>query len=320
MTKKIFITGISGFAGSHLAERLLLTENYEISGTYLTPESLLNLPSIKDKIKLFKLDLNDAKFIGKVVSEVKPDIIFHLAAMSSPSDSFKNPTETIMNNVNAQINLLEAVKNAKLLSSKILIVSSADIYGMVSKENLPISEETPFKPANPYAVSKITQDFLAFQYFVAYKLNIIRVRPFNHIGPRQSPGFVVSSFAKRIAEIEKGRTEPVLRVGNLSSKRDFTDVRDIVKAYVLAIEKGAVGDVYNLGRGISYKIQEILEKLILLSNIKIQVEVDKSLFRPIDEPELVCDNTKFKTLTNWEPAIPIEQTLKDTLDYWRQIV
>lgn len=320
MTKKVFITGISGFAGSHLAEHLHSNFDYEISGTYLTQDSLVNVSSLEKKIKLYKMDLNDAKLVEKIVLEVKPDIIFHLAALSSTSDSFKNPTETIMNNVNAQVNVFEAIKNAGFFNSKILVVSSADIYGMVAKEDLPISEETPFKPANPYAVSKITQDFLAFQYFVSYKLNIIRVRPFNHIGPRQSVGFVVSSFAKKIAEIEKNNIEPVLRVGNLSSKRDFTDVRDIVKAYALAIEKGVPGDVYNLGRGVSFKIAEILEKLISLSSVKIRVEIDKSLFRPIDEPDLVCDNTKFKTLTNWEPVISIDQTLKDTLDYWRKIV
>lgn len=318
--KRVFITGISGFAGSHLSEYLVKSDEYEVSGTYLTDESLVNISNIRNKLNLIKIDLNDAEKIKAVVRKIKPDLIFHLAALPSPADSFKNPIKTLTNNINIQVNILETIKNANLGNTKILVVSSADIYGMVSKKDLPISEETPFKPANPYAVSKITQDFLGLQYFLSYNLNIIRVRPFNHIGPRQSPNFVVSSFAKKIAEIEKGGIELVIKVGNLNAKRDFTDVRDMVYAYTLAIEKGISGNVYNIGSGISYKIQEILDKLLSLSKVKIKVEADQALFRPIDEPELVCDNSKFVKLTGWKQNIFLDETLKDTLDYWRKIV
>ncbi len=190
---------------------------------------------------------------------------------------------------------------------------------MVSKEDLPIDEETPFNPTNPYAVSKLAQDFLGLQYFLSHKIKTVRVRPFNHAGPRQSSAFVIAAFAKGIAEIEKGKRN-VLSVGNTKSKRDFSDVRDMVKAYALAVEKGEDGDVYNLGGGKSYVISEILKMLINLSSTKIETQEDPALMAPSDNPELICDYSKFFGLTSWKPEIPIEKTLKDTLDYWRKIV
>ncbi len=320
MTKRVFITGITGFAGSWLAEYLLAQNNCEVSGTFLSEESIKNIESAKDKVRLFKLDLNDFKNTEKIISDVKPDAIFHLAALSSPADSFLNPSLTITNNVNAQVNLLEGLKNAKLSNSKILIASSADVYGMVPKEDLPIDENTPFKPVSPYAVSKITQDFLGLQYFLSYNLNIIRVRPFSHIGPKQAPGFVVSSICKKIAEIESGKIEPVLYVGNVDSKRDFTDVRDMVQAYSLMIEKGKSGEVYNIGTDKSYRIFDIINILISFSKKSISIKIDPKLLRPGDSPELLCDSRKMRELTSWQPEIPIGKSLKDTLDYWRNIV
>ncbi|OGH37520.1 MAG: hypothetical protein A3B44_02915 [Candidatus Levybacteria bacterium RIFCSPLOWO2_01_FULL_38_21] len=318
--KNILITGISGFAGSFLAEYLVLQNKGKISGTYLEEQSLKNVEKIKTKIDLFKLNLIDEKKVLDIVRETKPDFIFHLAALTSPKASFDNPFETIKNNVRAQLNLLEAVRKLKYLNTRILIVSSAEVYGIVEKKDLPIDEDTKLMPASPYAVSKITQDFLGLQYFLSHSLKIIRVRPFNHIGPRQSSHFVVASFAKKIAEIEKKKTEPILLTGNLESKRDFTDVRDMMQAYVLAIEKGKKGDVYNIGSGKSYTIFGILNKILSLSKTKIKVKLDKSLLRPSDNPDLLCNRTKFTNLTGWEPKIPIDKTLKDTLDYWRNII
>ncbi len=320
MSKKVLITGVTGFAGSFLAEHLLQSDKYEILGTYLSDDSLGIIEKNKEKIKLVKIDLIDAQKVNDLISSTKPDLVFHLAALSSPADSFKTPAKTITNNIEAQINLLEGIRNSELKDSRILIISSADIYGAVLKEELPIDEKTELRPANPYAVSKIAQDFLAFQYFLSYNLKIIRVRPFNHIGPRQSPHFVVSSFAKKIAEIEKQKQEPVLKVGNLKAKRDFTDVRDMVRAYEMIIQVGKEGDVYNIGSGVSYEISEILNKLISYSKVKITIETDPNLLRPSDIPELLCDKSKFSNLTGWEPQIKIEDTLKETLDYWREIV
>jgi GDP-4-dehydro-6-deoxy-D-mannose reductase len=212
------------------------------------------------------------------------------------------------------------MRKSNLLNSKTLVVASAEVYGSVKKEDLPMNEETSLNPTNPYAVSKLAQDFLGRQYFLSYGLKAVRVRPFNHVGPGQAPIFVVSAFAQKIVEIEKGKRKPILPVGNLEARRDFTDVRDVVKAYSLLMEKGEFGEVYNIGSGVSYKISQILEMLLSFSSAKITINVDKSLFRPIDDPELVCDPLKINKLTGWKPEIPIEKTLKDTLDYWRNII
>src|SRR3989344_1663776 len=318
--KNILITGISGFAGSFLVEYLLSQNKGKISGTYLEEASLGNIENVKTKVNLFKLNLTDEKKVLDLVLETKPDFIFHLAALTSPKASFDNPFETIQNNVKAQLNLLEVIRKFKLLNTRILVISSAEVYGIVEKKDLPIDEDTKLMPASPYAVSKITQDFLALQYFLSYNIKIIRIRPFNHIGPRQSPNFVVSAFAKKIAEIEKSKTDNILYVGNLDSKRDFTDVRDMVEAYSLVVEKCRWGEVYNIGSGKSYTISEILDKMLSLSKTKIKVRADESLLRPSDNPDLICDRSKFTNRTGWEPKIPIDKTLKDTLDYWRNII
>ncbi len=315
--KKAFITGAAGFAGGFLTEHLL-SNGIAVTGTYLSSDQLKFTSEFKEA-KFVKLDLLDADATLKLIKDEKPDYIFHLAALTSPSESFSNPSLTITNNITAQVNVLEAMKNGAV-DATALIISSADVYGVVDEKDLPIDEETPFMPVNPYAVSKLTQDFLALQYFLSYDLKIVRVRQFNHIGPRQSTRFVVPAFANQIAQIEKGQQEPVIKVGNLTAKRDFTGVRDIARAYLLAVEKGKAGDVYNIGSGKSYIVSEILDNLLSLSSKKILVETDKDKLRPKDEPDLVCDNSKFTNITGWEPEINIEQTLKDTLDYWRNIV
>lgn len=320
MKPKVLITGATGFAGSHLIEQVFARSKYVMYGTYLVDNSLKNIGKFVKDITLIKVNLLDKEKTFKLISSCKPDLLFHLAAMPAVGGSYENPSETIVNNIMSELNILESVKKAKLKECKILIVSSADVYGKVSKDDLPIDEETPFMPTNSYAVSKIAQDYLGLQYFLSYNLKIIRVRPFNHVGPRQSEGFVVADFAKRIAEIEKRKKDPILRVGNLEARRDFTDVRDMVYAYSLLIEKGKIGEVYNIGSGISYKIKDILDMLITLAKVPIRVKIDNSLLRPEDVLERVCDNRKFKELTNWSPSISIHQTLKDTLDYWRNIV
>ncbi|OGH27523.1 MAG: hypothetical protein A3C27_02035 [Candidatus Levybacteria bacterium RIFCSPHIGHO2_02_FULL_39_36] len=316
--KKVFITGITGFAGSFLAEHIASQKDYEIFGSFLSDTNLENTASVKEKVSLRQIDLRDSQKLQDLIKEIRPDFVYHLAALTSPADSFKNPAGFINNNTEAEVNLLEAIRVAGIFP-KVLIASSAEVYGEVAAGNLPIDEDTPLRPATPYAVSKIAQDFLGLQYFISYKIPVIRVRPFNHIGPRQAPNFVVSSFSKRIVDIERGK-ESVMRVGNLMAKRDFTDVRDIVRGYLLLLEMGDPGDVYNIGSGKSYKISEILDKLLSMSNKDIKIEIDKQLLRPIDVPELVCDNKKIFQKTGWKPEIPIEKTLADTLDYWRSMV
>lgn len=318
--KKALITGVTGFAGSHLADLLVKENVYEISGTFNTSKEHKNLQQIQDKLAMHQVDLTDYEGVKTVLDHVKPDVIFHLAAFPSPAKSFKNPSVFLTNNISAELNILEALRQVELTQTKVLIVSSSEVYGQVNPEDLPLDEETPLRPVSPYGVSKIAQDYLGLQYFMAYHMPIIRVRPFGHIGPRLSAEFVVSAFSKKIAEIEKGIREPVLTVGNLESKRDLTDVRDMVKAYALLIEKGENGEVYNAGRGESYKIKDLLDKLLSFSDISIEVKEDSSLLRPNDIPELRCDTTKIEQTTGWKAEISLEKSLEDTLNYWRETI
>lgn len=319
MMKKILITGASGFTGGYLSEYLLSQNKFEIFGTLHSEKSFLNSP-VKEKIQFKKIDLTHPQSVFDLVRDLKPDYIYHLAAASSPSESFKDPLKTFNTNVAAEINILQALQKNNLLHSKILIISSCEVYGYVEPDDLPVNETTELRPASPYAVSKVTQDYLGLQYYLAYKLQCIRARPFNHIGPRQSEKFVVSDFSRQIAQIEKGKKEPVMYVGNLEAKRDFTDVRDMVKAYSLLIEKGIQGEVYNIGSGISYSAKEILDILLERSLSKITVKIDPDKMRPGDMPDIICDNKKLTKLIGWKPEIPLKQTLADTLDYWRNIV
>lgn len=308
--KKVLITGIGGFAGSHLRDFLSKQKDLEIFGTDLKTSSNGN-------VKIFSVDLTDGQKTQELVSQILPDLVFHLAALTSPAKSFAHPFDTMENNIKAEINLLEAVKNEKL-KARILIIGSADEYGLVKPEENPVSENQPLNPTSPYAVSKIAQDFLALQYALAYKMDIVRVRPFNHIGPRQSPNFVVSAFAKQIAEIEKGKKEAVLKVGNLSAARDFTDVCDMMEAYFLATTEGKPGEVYNLGSGKSFTMKEILNILLSYTTKKIKIQVDRTLLRPVDNPILVCNAAKFNRLTGWKAKIPLRETLLSVLNYWRE--
>jgi GDP-4-dehydro-6-deoxy-D-mannose reductase len=317
--KKILITGTTGFVGTHLVSYLLSLQQYEIYGTFRSESSKEKFP-FKDKINFLQVDFKDFGQVENAVSQAKPDWIFHLAAQSNVLESFKNPIDTFHSNIDTQLNLLEVVKKLKFVDTKILIVSSAEVYGLISPKDLPINEETAHHPVNPYAVSKLTQDYLGLQYHLAYKLPIVRVRPFNHVGPGQEIGFVISDFAKQIVEIEKGNLPPVIKVGNLEAKRDFTDVRDMVKLYPLLLEKGIPGEVYNAGAGKSVQIKEILNILLSLSKKTISIEQDPDKMRPSDVLEIVSDITKVYRTTGWKPVIPIEQTLKDTLDYWRNII
>lgn len=317
--KNVLITGISGFVGGFLAERLAAQPDITIIGTYLSETNFDHLSSIQNTLQLVEVDLLERGEIADLIRTVRPDTIYHLAGLSSPAESFKHPSQTINNNIAAEINLLESVRENNLLDTKVLIISSSEVYGMISPEDLPVDEETIFRPISPYGVSKIAQDYLGLQYHLAYKLNILRVRPFNHIGPRQSPHFVTSSFAKQIAEIERGKKDAVFKVGNLHAKRDFTDVRDIVRAYELIVAKGATGDVYNVGSGVSYSISDILNSLLGLAKVTITFEVDQALLRPGDIPEVICNNRKIADL-GWKPQIPLQKSLQDTLDYWRNIL
>ncbi len=313
--KKALVTGIAGFAGSHLTE-LLLKEKLQVFGFYHPDHATGNIDHIKSKINLIPADLSQSEQIFKEVKKINPDFVFHLAAFSSPSISFQDPKTTFENNVFGQLNLLESLSKISS-NARILIVGSAEEYGNVDPKYLPAGEQTPLAPQSPYAVSKVAQDMLGYQFFLHEKLKCVRVRPFNHIGPRQSKDFVVSAFASQIAELEK-RGGGQIKVGNLESDRDFTDVRDMVKAYYLALTKGEPGEVYNIGSGTAVKIAKILDDLLSFSKFKIKVAVDKSRYHPVDLKILLADPSKFKKQTGWKPTIPLNQTLFDTMEYERQ--
>lgn len=317
---RVLITGITGFAGSHLADYILeFFPGVEIFGIVRWRSRMDNILHFQNKINLIEADLKEMGSLKKCLAEAKPDRIFHLAAQSFVPTSWRCPAETFAINSIGQINLFEAALSLEQ-DPRIQIAGSSEEYGQVFPDEVPMKETNPLRPLSPYAVSKVGQDLLGWQYYKSYGMKIVRTRGFNHTGPRRGEVFICSNFAKQIAEIEKGLKEPVLYVGNLEARRDFTDVRDTVRAYWLSLEKGEPGEVYNIGTGKAFTMQEVLDILLSMSELKVEVRVDKSRLRPSDVPLLLCDVTKFKSLTGWEPQIPFRQTLKDLLDYWRERV
>ncbi len=313
---KVLITGISGFAGSHLAE-YLLEKDIEVMGTIRWRSPRENIKHLLSKVNLYDCDLKDLSAVDALIEETKPDMIFHLAAQSFVPSSWRFPAETINNNIISELNIFEAVRKARL-KTRIQIAGSSEEYGFVKESEVPVKESQPLRPLSPYAVSKVAQDMLGYQYFKSYGLNIIRTRAFNHTGPRRGEVFVVSNFAKQIVEIEKGLKPPVIKVGNLSAIRDFTDVRDTVKAYYSILLKGNPGDVYNIATGKGHNISEVLDMLLSLTDTDITVERDPQRLRPSDVEILIGDASKMKKLTDWRAEIPFKKTLLDTLDYWRE--
>jgi GDP-4-dehydro-6-deoxy-D-mannose reductase len=317
---KVMITGITGFAGSHLAEYILANHsNVSVFGIVRWRSRMDNILQIQDKIELVEADLKDMVSLKAVLADVKPDRIFHLAAQSFVPTSWKCPAETFAINAIGEINLFESIL-ALNQKPKIQIAGSSEEYGQVFSNEIPMKETNPLRPLSPYAVSKIAQDMLAFQYQKSYGVRAVRTRGFNHTGPRRGDVFVTSSFARQIAEIEKKKRPPVIHVGNLEAKRDFTDVRDMVRAYWLSLEKGVEGEVYNIGSGQAYSMQEVLDLLMSLSRSKMEVKVDPARLRPSDVPVLLSDSSKFRALTGWRPMIPFKQTILDLLNYWRERV
>lgn len=311
------ITGISGFVGSHLAEYLLSLGNIEVYGLIRWRSRLDNISHIINKIQLCECDIKDASAIKYVLSAIRPDYIFHLAAQSYVPFSWRAPSETLMTNILGEVNIFEAVRELKI-EPLIHIAGSSEEYGMVYPEEIPIKETNPLRPLSPYAVSKVAQDLLGYQYYKSYGLKIIRTRAFNHTGPRRGEVFVCSNFARQIVEIEKRKREPVIYVGNLEAIRDFLDVRDVVRGYYLALKKGEPGEVYNIASGKGIKIKELLDMLLKLSSVDIEIREEESRMRPSDVMLLIGSSEKFFKVTGWQPEIPFEKTLKDLLDYWRE--
>ncbi|HVF61151.1 MAG TPA: GDP-mannose 4,6-dehydratase [Thermoanaerobaculia bacterium] len=315
---RVLITGITGFAGSHLAEFLLQEHpEVEVFGTHRWRSRMENLDHIDGGVQLLEADLRDYSSIQQALERSRPDAIFHLAAQSFVPSSWTAPNETLTTNVQGQVNLFEAIR-ALRLDPVVQIACSSEQYGMVYPHEVPITEDNPLRPLSPYAVSKVAQDLLGYQYFQSYGLKVIRTRGFNHTGPRRGHPFVTSNFCRQVAAIEQGLQEPVIRVGNLDAIRDFTDVRDMVRAYWMAVERGRPGEVYNIASGHGISIRELLQMIVGLAKVKVDVEVDPDRLRPSDVEILIGDSSKFRADTGWEPRIPFEQTVADLLDYWRE--
>lgn len=316
---RVLITGITGFVGSHLAEFCLDRGDVELFGAVRWRSRMDNVVDTADRITLIDCDFRDAVAVRRCLAEVKPDYIFHLAAQSFVPTSWKAPVETVVTNMVGEINLFETVRELDF-ETHIQVAGSSEEYGMVYEDEVPIKETNPLRPLSPYGVSKVGQDLLGYQYYQSYGLQIIRTRAFNHTGPRRGDVFVSSNFSKQIAMIEKGKQEPVIHVGNLDARRDFTDVRDIVRGYWLVLEKGVPGEVYNIGSGRDISIRSMLDILLGFTTLDIEVRQDPDRMRPSDVMILKADITKFHELTGWQPEIPLEKTLEDLLNYWRERV
>lgn len=338
--KKAMIIGAAGFVGGYLIDYLDQKCGMEVVVTKLPHEEIeqpgdkkalfhnrvevpnsegefCEEPTSKDAIQIHNLDIMDKEAIVSLLFEVRPDYIFHLAAQSSVGLAWKNPGLTIDVNIKGSVNVMDAIREL-YYKPRVLLIGSGEEYGHIKAGETPIGEANMVRPGNIYAATKACQNMIGNIYARAYDMEVVMVRAFNHIGPTQAPMFVVADFCKQVAEIELGMREPVMYVGNLEAKRDFTDVRDVVRAYALLAEQGIAGETYNVGSGHAISIREILDRIIAMSGSDIAVEIDANKLRPVDVPIIEADISKIKDLTGWMPEISLEQTIRETLDYWRE--
>lgn len=315
---KALIMGVTGFAGSHMAE-LLIAEGFDVYGVCRWRSNKDNIVHLNGKIHIVEADLLDSHSLDTIMLEVRPEFVFHLAAQSFVPASWTSPAVTLEINVVGTANLFEAIRKSQI-EPRIQIACSSEEYGLVMPSEVPIKETNPLRPMSPYAVSKVAMDYLGYQYVQSYTMHIVRTRGFNHTGPRRGEVFVTSTFAKQIAMIEKGLQEPVIYVGDLDTKRDWTDVRDMVRGYLLAAQKGEPGEVYNICTGRAVRVGDMLELLLTMTHVKIKIQKDLSRMRPSDVPVLLGDNSKFVRKTGWKVEIPFEKTMEDLLNYWRERV
>jgi GDP-4-dehydro-6-deoxy-D-mannose reductase len=313
---RVLITGVAGFVGGHVVD--FLREQHPGASVV----GLDSHPAARARalgIEIVQCDLGDAASVRAALARIRPDRVVHLAAQSSPQRSWDDPASTLRTNVLGMLHLLEAVR-AGAAAPRILAVGSADEYGLAPADESPLREDAPLRPASPYAVSKVAQGYLALQYALSPGLHVVRTRTFHHTGPRRGEQFAESSFARQLAEIEAGRRPARLDVGNLEVVRDFTDVRDVVRAYWMLLDGGVPGEVYNVCSGRGLRLGELLDRLIALSGLRVAVHVDASRLRPVDAPVLVGDPGRLRAATGWEPTVPLARTLGDLLDHWRERV
>ena len=314
VTETVLITGIGGFVGGHLTP-YLLDRGLNVCGTLRPGRDSGLAADPAGRVRLYPVDVRQAAAVKRVVDEVRPDYIFHLAAVSSVFQSWRTPAAVMRTNAIGAINLLEAVR-ASGRRPRLQMAGSSEEYGMVAPGDLPVTEDAPLMPLSPYAVSKVAQDRLAYQYFRSFNLPVVVTRAFNTTGPGRPPTYVLSRFAREIVRVERG-AKPVISVGNLDARRDFLDVRDLVRAFWDVVRLGDPGEAYNICSGEARSIREALEMLLSLTTARIEIRRNPALMRPADLPVMQGDAAKFRARTGWQPEIPFEQTLKDLLDYWR---
>ncbi len=313
--KKALIIGAAGFVGSYLARTLQTEFEMDVAATKLPHEKLEGI----DNVEVYDLNILVKEEIVELLMNVRPDYIFHLAAQSSVSVAWKNPGLTIDVNIKGSVNVMDAIREL-YYKPRVLLIGSGEEYGHIREGESPIKEDNHLRPGNIYAATKACQNMIGTIYAQAYDMDLMLVRAFNHTAPNQAPLFVVADFCKQVAEIEAGLREPVMYVGNLSARRDFTDVRDVVRAYALLMLHGERGQTYNVGSGHAVAIRYILDLIISMSSAQISVETDPAKLRPVDVPIIEADTTKLNAVTGWKPVIELKQTIQETLDYWRERV
>ncbi|HET9316634.1 MAG TPA: GDP-mannose 4,6-dehydratase [Vicinamibacteria bacterium] len=312
---RVLVTGIAGFVGTHLVDFLQRQDPAPDVFGLVKPRG--TLPDLPPEVTLIEADLEDAPSVERAMDSVTPDRIVHLAAQSSPQLSWADPAGTFRTNVLGLMHVLEAVRK-RGLAPRTLVVGSAEEYGLADARDLPLREDAPLRPQSPYASSKVAQGYLALQYTLAYRLPIVRTRTFHHTGSRRGEAFAESSFARQLVEIEVGTRPPVVTVGNLDAVRDFTDVRDVLRAYWLLLDRGLPGEVYNVCSGRGVRIGDLLDLLIRLSGIDVEVRLDPQKVRRAEIPEVVGDPSKIRAATGWQADVPLERTLRYLLDGWRE--
>ena len=321
---RVLLTGAAGFTGSHLAEYLLTDAQTLLSeaDAPLEVHCIIHrhdrrIHHLRHEMQLHRGDLRNGLWVNDVVQSVQPDFVMHLAAWSDVGGSWQQPWTTYELNIQCQLHLLQALLRWAP-TCRTLVITSNEVYGLLDPADLPLDEDTPFRPNNPYGVSKVAQDMMALQYWLSHQLPTIRARSFNHVGPGQSDDFAASAFARQIAEIEVGLRPPIVTVGNLEAARDFTDVRDVVRAYWLLMLHGEAGQVYNVGSSVARSVRWLLETLLTLTPVQVEVKIDPTRLRPSDVPLSVCDNRRLVQATGWQPHFDLERSLQDLLDGWRK--
>lgn len=313
---KVLITGIAGFAGSHLAE-LALSQGAEVVGTVLPGTPTDNLTAVQKDVTTVACDLTEPGAVAAVLREIRPERVFHLAGASVVGTSWALRTDVLRTNLEATYQLCEGLRGHPV---PCLLVSSGEVYGIVPESEQPISEARRWAPGSPYALSKASQELYAGYYARSEGLPLVIVRAFNHVGPRQGLGFVWSDVARQVAQVERGSRPPILEVGTTTTWRDFTDVRDMVRAYWLLLARSDVRGTYNASSGKATSIQEVIESFLARAARPIEVRQVAQRVRPIDVPMLVGDASRLRQLTGWAPTIPLQQSIEDVLDDWRQRV